>query len=356
MSKIAFSGQQIEAVKAINQYINSQSQRPFVLNGLAGTGKTTILTHVAQEYPNSLLCALTGKAASILRRKTGLAASTIHMAFYRLREVTKNKRGRDNLKFIPSNEDGSLKGEIVFLDEGSMINSDLARDILNTGARLIVSQDPGQLPPITGTGYFNWADFTLTDIHRQALESPIIRQAHAVRNGGKYESDGPNFRVMENECSDEDVILSDIILCYTNATRKDANHFARKLRGFLQITPQVGEPLMCLKNAKDYGIFNGAIYTLLEPFLVGDKSICIDVDGRKTKIHNVKFMGVGREQTSEEEYTTSFDFGYAATVHKSQGSEFANVLLIDEYKRQEQRDSWIYTGITRAAERIVIVR
>lgn len=356
MSTITLSGQQSEAEAAILDYINSDRTRPFVLNGLAGTGKTTVLTKVARQFPQAPLCALTGKAASILRRKTGLPASTIHMAFYRLLEITKDKRGRKDMKFTLARNEGSLEGEIVFLDEGSMVNEELANDILRTGARLIVSQDPGQLPPIKGVGYFNWADFTLTEIHRQALESPIIRQAHAVRNGAHYESDGPNFRVLQGEASDEDVISSDIILCFTNKTRAAANQYARRVRGFWSPTPQVGEPVMCLKNAPDYGIFNGAIYNLEAPFLSNDKNIHLNIDGELVTVYNVKFTGVPSSLSDDADVTSFFDFGYAATVHKSQGSEFSNVLLMDEYNRAEHRKEWVYTAITRAAERIVIVR
>ena len=163
-----------------------------------------------------------------------------------------------------------------------MLNHELARDVIRTGAKIVACGDPGQLPPVTGGRFFTHADITLETIHRQALESPIIRQAHRVRRGEHYLPDGDAFQVLKRGLTDEEVMLADVILCHTNATRYAANLHARNVRGFIQPNPQPGEPLMCLKNAPQFGIFNGAVYTLEKPFLQGDHDIHIDVDGNST--------------------------------------------------------------------------
>ena len=356
MSTLTLSSQQSIAEAAIRAYIKGSSSDPFVMNGLAGTGKTTVLAKIARENPQAILCTLTGKAASILRRKTQLSACTVHTAFYRLEEVKRDARGRKNLTFKAAREEGSLDNGLVLIDECSMINHEIAADILRTGAKVIACGDPGQLPPVSGSRFFDRAHVMLTEIHRQALESPIIRQAHNVRQGKNYEADGTAFRIVAREAQDADVIGADAVLCFTNRTRQAANQYARRVRGFWQTTPQVGEPVVCLKNAADFGIFNGAIYNLEAPFREGDTDIHLNVDGELATIPQVRFAGVKSGLGDGEEELTSFDFGYAMTVHKAQGSEWPNVLLMDEYNRAEYRKEWLYTAITRAAERITVVR
>jgi exodeoxyribonuclease-5 len=356
MSTLTLSDQQAKAAAQVREAINGSCRDPFVLDGLAGTGKTTVLSRIAREYPQAILCTLTGKAASILRRKTQLPACTVHTAFYRLEEVARDKRGRRDLTFKAARDDGSLDSGMVLIDECSMISHEIAADILRTGAKVIACGDPGQLPPVSGKPFFDKANVSLTDIHRQALESPIIRQAHAVRAGRCYEPDGEAFRVVAREAQDADVIAADVILCFTNRTRLAANNYARRVRGFWQPTPQIGEPVVCLKNAADYGLFNGAVYSLEAPFREGDSEIHLNIDGVLSSIPLVRFAGVKSGLKEGVEETTSFDFGYAMTVHKAQGSEWPAVLLMDEYNRAEHRKEWLYTAITRAAERIVVVR
>jgi exodeoxyribonuclease V len=146
-----------------------------------------------------------------------------------------------------------------------------------------------------------------------------------------------------------------VVLCWTNPTRHSLNNRCRRIRGLLYQFPQPGEPIICLKNAPSYGVFNGEVYQLLQRFTEEDDEIVVSVEGRPVTIPLVKFIGVESEIDSDEEITTWFDYGYALTVHKSQGSEWDNVLLVDEF-RGADRAKWLYTGITRAAERMVIQR
>jgi exodeoxyribonuclease-5 len=356
-STIVLSDEQERAMAAIDEFMADPTRQVFHLHGLAGSGKTTVLRHVAQQYKHATLCTLTGKAASVLRRKTGLAAQTLHSFFYHLIDAKKNKRtGREDLRFARSHEPGQLSGELVLIDETSMISEAIWRDLLATGAKIIACGDPGQLPPVQGVRVFDRADFMLTEIHRQALDSPIIRQAHAVRRGKQYEADGPNFRVVVDGDDDNDLLNADAVLVWTNKSRDFLNARCRRIRGFWQSQPQPGEILVCLKNCAPYGLFNGATYTLLEPFLANDTHMVLDVDGDRVTVPRVTFRGIPSRLDSDEIITASFDYGYALTVHKSQGSEWSSVVLVDEYRLHEHRREWLYTGITRAADRILIVR
>ena len=354
---VTLTAEQQRIEHLIEQFIRKSPQQTFVLHGLAGTGKTTLLSGIASRFPDSMLCTLTGKAASVLRRKTGLDVYTIHSAFYQLiGEEVKNKKR--NPIFTQSHITGELENRVLFLDECSMVNQKIANDLLRTGVKIIACGDPGQLPPVEGETFFDHPDAALQTIHRQALDSPIIRQAHRVRAGEKYEDDGDNFSIRGfGKVTEEEKLNSDIILCWTNKTRQSVNRHKRQLLGFeMAPLPQVGEPILCLKNAVNFGVFNGGIYTLLEPFIEGDTDITLDVEGKAITIPNVNFQGFKTGLPQNAQATTWFDFGYALTVHKAQGSEWQKVILIDEYRRQEDRARWLYTGITRASEKIIIVR
>lgn len=346
---VTLTKEQRTAVARIDAFLADNSRQVFVLHGDAGTGKTTLLQHIAKTHKHSVLCAPTGKAASVLRRKSGLDACTIHAFFYKLIEKD------PELRFARQHTTGDLRGELVLLDECSMVSEAIGRDLVDTGAKIIAVGDPGQLPPVKGRRFFDRADFTLIEIHRQALESPIIRQAHLVRSGEAYEADGPGFRVA-NKGTEADLYAADVVLCWTNPTRQLLNNRCRRIRGLIYQLPHQGEPIICLKNAPSYGVFNGEVYQLLQRFTENDDEIVVSVEGRAVTIPTVRFLGVESEIESDEEITTWFDYGYALTVHKSQGSEWDNVLLVDEFRGKDHRVEWLYTGITRAAERILILR
>lgn len=365
MKTVELSDEQEAARAAIIEFIESRRGVVFTLFGLAGTGKTTVLASIARQYRNAYLCTLTGKAASVLRRKTGLPAATIHSVFYRIKETREHKSGRKHLIFEATHAEEELSDDVLLLDECSMISDRIAADLLATGIKIVACGDPGQLPPVEGNQYFQQVSgdldqgrrqgITLLQIHRQAQESPIIRQAHNVRNGLPVGDDGPNFRIVK-QAEDDDMKAAGVILTWTNATRKAANEYARRVRGFWQPFPQIGEPVMCLKNAPDYGVFNGGVYELQQPFIQGDTDITINVDGETVCIPSVRFQGIISGLKAHEEARTTFDFGYACTVHKSQGSEWPFVILIDEYRKIDGRREWFYTAITRAQERVLIVR
>lgn len=327
----------------------------FVLHGLAGTGKTTVLAYVARRMPGAKLVALTGKAASVLRAKTGLQASTVHSLFYELIGETLDATGRRNLEWRRANRPGALAGRIVLIDEASMIDTETAADIRATGARIIACGDPGQLPPVRGQQAFSRATLTLTEIHRQALESPIVRQAHRVRRGARYEADGDGFQV-KGSASEGDLLAADKVLCWRNETRHALNAQFRWMRDIAHLPPQPGEPIVALRNRPWKGIYNGAVYILAEPFdPATDTSIVIEIDGVPTLIRNVVWGVPPMDCPDPSRKPIGFEYGYALTVHKSQGSEWDDVLLVDEYDRADARIPWLYTGITRAAKRCLIV-
>jgi exodeoxyribonuclease-5 len=291
--KTRLSDEQQAAFDLMRRFTETPWARTLCVHGLAGTGKTTTLSEYARDLGSSMhwLCCLTGKAASILRRKTGLAATTIHSALYELEQIKRDDRGRKEMKWHSTHERGSLQNRVVLVDECGQVGENIMNDLLATGCAVIAAGDPGQLGPVKQPQYFRHADFELTEIHRQALDSPIIRQAHRVRQGLRYVADTEKFRVV-SRAFDGDILDADILLTWTNKRRMDLNAQARRLRGIDSLTPVAGEPVMCRQNYKPAGIFRGAIYKLAKPFRDGDTAITIDVDGEIITVQRVKFDGV----------------------------------------------------------------
>src|SRR5271168_4049877 len=142
--------------------------------GLAGTGKTTVAARLLDDIPDALITAFTGEAAAVLRHKTGLPAQTVHAVIYRLlnKPRTGGAKSSKDLEFTRVWGDGDLRDKTLILDESSMKNEAIGHDLARTGINIIALGDPGQLPPIKGRPFFRDCDFELTQIHRQALQSP----------------------------------------------------------------------------------------------------------------------------------------------------------------------------------------
>jgi exodeoxyribonuclease-5 len=353
---VLFTEQQQKVVDDINEFLTS-SRQIFSLQGYAGTGKTTVMTSMAKSHTDWKLCAFTGKAASVLANKSSLPAGTIHSLFYRFTgNETDIITGLLAPKFTKLHSKDSLLNSVILLDESSMINQEMASDLILSGAKIITSGDPMQLPPVVGIGAFTAQDAMLTEVHRHAWDSAVLRQATAVRIGLDYSNDGSDFKVVGN-ISNDDLLAADAILCWRNTTRAGLNANVRKLRGFSG-DPKAGEPILCLKNVKAFGLFNGEIYKLAEDFNKKKGTITIDRNGIIIKIPQSGFITSSQTLSQFDPLSklrTAFDFGYAITCHKAQGSSWKKVVIIDEYTRDD-RTRWIYTAITRASNSIIVQR
>ena len=340
----------LDQARALDQLETFVDQRrppkqSFVLFGLAGTGKSTCLAELTRRHPGRLsLCAYTGKAASVLRRRVDVPVSTLHSVLY-------DFRGLKDGEPIFTLKGERLNDRVILVDECSMVSQRLALDLLDTGAKVIAAGDPGQLPPVKDTAYFTQPDATLTEIHRQALESPIIRQAHSVRNQGRYAPDGDNFQVT-SFAEPEVLLAADAILCWRNRSRRRLNTRKRALLG---VTGPLclGEPLMCLRNDHRLGIYNGATYSVVS---YDGRRLQLDDDGRLVEVELAAVEGFTRDydRLRLDDDWLPFALGYASTVHKAQGSEWSNVLIFDECDRDW--GAWMYTAITRAVDRCTVVR
>ena len=155
-----FSAQQDAALKAVSSWLK-QGQGPlFRLFGYAGTGKTTLARYFAEQVDGDVqFAAFTGKAAQVLRSKGAVNAKTIHSLIYRPRgeeAVEDEETGKTSMApmFSLNRQSPVAKASLIIVDECSMVDEELGRDLMSFGTPILVLGDPGQLPPISGGGFF----------------------------------------------------------------------------------------------------------------------------------------------------------------------------------------------------------
>jgi exodeoxyribonuclease-5 len=362
---MSWSPQQDAALKAVSTWLkDKRGPQVFRLFGYAGTGKTTLARHLAEAIDGEVVfAAFTGKAALVLRSKGCSEARTIHSLIYRPRDLDSEEPS-----FVLNGESDAASASLIVIDECSMVDEELGRDLLSFGCKVLVLGDPAQLPPVKGGGYFTEAepDAMLTEVHRQAADNPIVRMSMIVREGGHLDfGDYGQSRVIPRSAIDAAAATrADQVLVGLNKTRRAYNQRLRALFGRLDPMPEVGDKLVCLRNDKKKGLLNGGVWTVrtLAPMRSGKLRMGVspeDEPGRKPVRIAVLpqfFQGdedipFGLRRTSDE-----FDYGYALTVHKAQGSQWDDVVLFDEsWAFREHRARWLYTGVTRAAARLTIV-
>ncbi len=138
--------------------------------------------------------------------------------------------GSPILKFEQVRPECALIGQLILLDASSMVNREMASDLLGSGAPISTCGGPAQLPPVVGKRVFAIADSLVTEAQRQALKSPIVRQATLVRDGGRSRADGDKFRKVRR-VTDSELVEADVALCFKNASRCVLNDRTRSLQG-----------------------------------------------------------------------------------------------------------------------------
>ena len=359
-----WSLEQDDALRAVDQWLHKGDSQVFRLFGYAGAGKTTLARHFAEHAGGDVaFAAFTGKAAHVMRQKGCAGATTIHSLIYR--PAAMEEEGEPS--FALRHDAPASKADLIIIDECSMVDEDLGRDLLSFGKPVLVLGDPAQLPPVKGGGFFTEGepDFMLTEIHRQAADNPIIRLSMAIREGTDFDEQSEECRLInKRDVETDDIMAADQILVGTNRTRKRYNERLRELHGFTDPTPEAGEKLVCLRNNKKKGLLNGGIWTVgLRQKPRGGRvrfSVMPEEGGKSVNVSVPRaFFTDGPETVPflQRKGADEFDYGYALTVHKAQGSQWDRVVLFDEsYAFREHRQRWLYTAVTRAAERLIVVR
>ncbi len=361
-------GQQ-DAIAQVGAWLRIRYAPFFYLAGYAGTGKTTLAQHIAGLQNGQVrYMAFTGKAAKVMKQSGCAGARTIHSSIYNA-EINFDTGERTFTLNPGALEDVAL----VILDEASMVDEDLGRDLLSFGVPVLVLGDPGQLPPVRGAGFFTSGkkDAMLTEIHRQAADSPIIRLATDIREGrfDRQPTAEPGLTICRKTDLDGDLVVkADAVIVGRNATRAAYNARLRERRGYTDKLPQKGETVICLRNDGKAGVVNG------ETFTVGATKVAKRKAGRvvhmtlsdpddkdrppvKATVFENFFMGtVDDLPFRARSGTQEFDYGYCMTVHKSQGSQWPSVAVFDESQFfKEYAREHLYTAVTRASKHLTLV-
>lgn len=411
MSDVQLSESQKAGIKkAVYWYKHELAGKQiFRVFGFAGSGKTTLIEALVKELGLSkvLYAAFTGKAALVMTRH-GNPASTLHSILYRVREKDREayraakklydaaSDGPERHAFLLSmklektklmqpifeldfEESPLLNADLLVLDEVSMVGEELARDALAFNIPILVLGDPGQLPPIDGHGYFTQAkpDVMLREIHRQAKDSPIIQLATMARemkpiSPGKYGE--KVVKTLRCKAPASALLRADQVICSRNATRRKLNWAMKLEAGFPELYPTAkGEKLICLRNKAELGLLNGLFVTMQK--VVEGTNMALDCnmtteDGFEIEAETPVYKGYFEDYLDHDpdrrandhfiirDYNlVELDWGWAITCHKSQGSQWENVVVYNEGfgRSREAHAQWLYTAITRAVSGLAIL-
>lgn len=363
-------------------------QNGFItLGGYAGTGKTTLIgvyrkaLHHNKPKLKVAFASFTGRAARVLKKslldqKALLDqdfVGTIHSLIY---SPTIDKRGQ----IVGWEKRPEIKFDLIIIDEASMVDEAIWQDLLFYQIPIIAVGDHGQLPPIRGHfNLMNKPDLRLENIHRQAQDNPIIKVATIARRHGAIPAleFGPQVLKIKKTSSEAAERVADwladyqpgtLILCGYNHTRIRLNTQIRKNLGFDFPSPQSGDRVICLRNNHEKGIYNGMLGTIdfIEKKNKNWYFAEIDMDEEKDLYGGLIFADQfnSREtlnftdQRSRLAGGDLFDFGYALTVHKAQGTQAKKVVLFEERFTKSSDDDWrrwLYTAVTRAEEELYII-
>ena len=438
MNDFTPSTAQAAAIAEVRDWYENRTdqQQVFRLFGYAGSGKSTVLKFALDDLglsphrsakdgtcvPGVVTATFTGKAALVLNRK-GTPARTIHSLIYSVIESTEEEVAAAAVKvqeaeaaarrltgfdrtaaeagieamrqalsamkhprFALNPQSDAADARLIVLDEVSMVGEEMARDLMSFGKPILVLGDPGQLPPIKGEGAFtrDAPDVMLTEIHRQAAESAIIRLATMARMGepigfGTYDAFVAKLR--KGDITPDQALRGGQLICGLNATRLQLNNSMRVAAGFggTFLPTGAAEKIICLKNQNDLGLINGMFLTLegiVDEGSLYFSAIVHDEDGRRVgpldrdgrpgrlRVYKGHFEDhVANDPKrhdrdwKDKRLLTEATFGWAITAHKAQGSQWENVIVWDDGMGRTDLDRrrWLYTAITRAERGLVLL-
>ena len=384
-----------------------RAHMPFTLTvgGYAGTGKTTLICEVRKEiykkFPKLSVAfvTFTGKASSVLQSKLDIFGinypedyvGTIHGLIYKPEVKYDSVLKTYVITGWKLRDEDEVYHDLIIIDEASMVSKQIWDDLGKFYKSIIGVGDHGQLPPVGDQ--FNLltnTDLQLTEIHRQALDSPIIYLSKFVREEGYipfnrfFSKDVFKLSWGNDTCKhiwNNRVVFDEelIILCGFNTTRCYLNERIREKLSYTKKAPYPGERIVCLVNNHDIKIMNGQIGTVkwLMPENHGLYRITIEMGSNSNFIECVvsdKCFGEvtytmydkSKHFKQQQKYAIKkgynrvdfFDYGYAMSVHKSQGSEWSKVIVFEQRSKHwddEYYARWLYTAITRASKKLFII-
>lgn len=378
---------------AIDRYKNGEKYT--VIAGFAGTGKSTLVRFIVEALSDSIkskVCyaTFTGKAAKVLQKKGNRPIRTLHKLLY---YSNMNPDGTYSRRPV-----SSIEYKVIIVDEVSMVPKSMIDLLLSYNVHVIFLGDPGQLPAIKkndDNGLLAKPHIFLDEIMRQAMDSEIIRLTMNIREGKRISPmHGKEVIVInKNELNTGMMIWADQVLCATNKTKNSINAQMRMLSGMNSLEPQDEDKIICCKNdwdtisidENDEPLTNGTVGFIKNSFqtfckfpsFVGGiqvpilqcdfvtdegsifKNLNIDYNMIKTGEPSLDSKIIYKLSHSKQYFPLipkEFNYGYAITVHKAQGSEWDKVLVIEEnFPFKQEHVQWLYTACTRASDKLVLV-
>ena len=347
-----------------------------IMTGGPGSGKTTTLRFILdiykKEYPSNeiLLAAPTGRASRRMAEQTGMFASTLHSA---LGLITDEES--------PLNDTELLPADLIVVDEFSMVDMRLAYILLERikpGAQLLIVGDADQLPSV-GAGNVlremirseKVPTAVLDTIFRQASNSRIIVNAHAINHNDTHLQYGDDFQMLEVQNAEDAAQL--VVKNYLqevsqhglenvqilspfrkrgavasnalNETIRDLVNPASKRKMELKCGSRVfrvGDRIM--QTANRNGVSNGDV-GLITGMVKVDDEVFVDIR-----------LLDGRELRYSKDMMEDVEFSYCLTIHKSQGQEYPVIIvpLLKEHYIMLRRNL-LYTAVTRAKAKVILI-
>ena len=371
------------AYSLIMDWYKNRTSLVYRLGGPAGSGKSWLIRLIAEAVgcEKCLLMTPTGKASNNLI-KSGLDSHTIHSQIYRVKRNSEEpeegalENTVESLMQFLTREDTEYDTEsagfvlkepnsfeqysLFIIDEGSMVGENLLNDILSFGVPTLLVGDPNQLPPVEDKSVFTKCDYYLDEIVRQAQGSPIIWLSQQILKGNIATGTFGTSQVRKAGPTDDELRFASQVLTDTNVSRNDLNARMRPLyldgRALLSIFSQ-SDKIICRTNtnlfsAEGFALTNGAQGTIKTIKHIVRKGQIIDLVMSTADLGEFRFVGTNVPQKFPAAVRPpKIEYGYAVTVHLSQGSEWDNVIFRATYRISK---SSLYTAVTRAKQSVLV--
>jgi len=382
--RMELGADQRKALEGIMDWQKKRESNYLTLGGYAGTGKTTLMGYFRKKLKKKTkvaFCSFTGKATRVLKSKleeTGAifpndSVSTIHGLIYSPIENEKEE-------IIGWKRREEVGADLIIVDEASMVDGEIWSDLQSYGIPILAVGDHGQLPPINGSfNLMERPDLKLEEIHRQAKENPIIKLSILARERGVIPAIdfGNGVRKLRKDSGETQEIVEEelgkynretLVLCGYNSTRVKLNKVIRNRLGLESEEPVAGDRVICLRNNWTEEIYNGMLGTVVKIKKKNDDwyEAEIETDWQQKSYRGLisveQFNQQGGLNFTDKRWKITkgdlFDFGYALTVHKAQGSQAKKVILFEEKFGRDNEEAWrrwLYTAVTRAEKELIII-
>lgn len=376
------SPDQVSAVNAAREWYNGRSNFPFYVYGPAGSGKTTVASHIlAALGTTTQALAPTNRAARILRTRGVNGAKTIHSVLFQptpwcqtrgcvvdsrcAQEESKHDHG---VRFF-KRHDPPTGVKCFTIDEASMVGRRIGDDVAMFGIKTLVIGDPYQLPPVGDEPAYITSELPgvgLEVSHRFDSLSDIGKLANTIRTSSGLKDWKGLIPYVGFDAVDD----YDLLLAWRNETRWNIINTLRAIRGRESDMPQEGDRLISVANTYEVNVLNADELTVCGPITQAIHMGAINIPTLENGV--VQAWKAGFKDFEGEKWAAqqsrrkgasicALTFSECMTVHKAQGGEWENVLVVDDldkanYVLKEDLNTWAYTAVTRASQRVDFIK